>query len=317
MNAQKNCGGHYSIVGHQLLADLIPQLLMILFAIGMLYIGLSKGLKPLKVLADEIAKRSPRDLSPIADTYVLTEVRTLTDTINDLLSRMSATIAGQQRFVANAAHQLRTPLAGFSIQVERALREQDIAAIKPALQQMQNSAGRLSHTVNQLLVLAKSEPVDGVNELTQINLVPLIKSTCIDWVPKALQRQTELSFDCSEQSVLVQGDETLLRELLVNLLDNAILYGHDKGHIVVSLMLSPMPVLTIEDNGPGIPESEISKIVERFYRIPGSAGVSCGLGLAIVKEIANLHRANLNIATGNNNSGTKISLAFEQVSQVI
>ncbi len=300
-----------------LLADLIPQLVMIIFAVGMLYVGLSKGLKPLKVLADEIAKRSPNDLSPIADTHVLTEVKILTDTINDLLTRMSTTILGQQRFVANAAHQLRTPLAGFAVQVERALREQDMASIKPALTQMQKSAGRLTHTVNQLLMLAKSEPTDGMVELKPINLVPLIKSTCIDWAPKALQRQTDLSFECSEQFVLVQGDETLLRELLVNLLDNAILYGHDKGHIIVSLVLSPTPILSIEDDGPGIPESEISKIFERFYRIPGSSGVGCGLGLAIVKEIANLHRVNLKLTKTNDKGGTKITLVFEHARQAL
>ncbi len=292
-----------------LLADLIPQLLMIFFAIGSLYVGLSKGFKPLKVLADEIAKRSPSDLSPIADAHVLTEVRSLTDTINDLLYRLSANIAGQQRFVANAAHQLRTPLAGFSIQVERALQENDMISIKPALEQMQNSATRLSHTVNQLLVLAKSEPIDGVNESKQYNIVPLIKSTCIDWAPKALQRHTELSFECSEQSVLVEGDKTLLRELLVNLLDNAILYGYDKGHVLVSLVSSPTPVLTIEDDGPGIPESEITKIFERFYRLPASPGNGCGLGLAIVKEIADLHGARIQLSCMN---GTRISIFFQK-----
>jgi two-component system, OmpR family, sensor histidine kinase TctE len=294
-----------------LLADLIPQFALVVIASFYLLVGLKRGLKPLHVLANEIAKRSPRDLSPIAETHVFSEVRTLTDTINDLLHRLELAIAAQQRFIANAAHQLRTPLAGFVVQAERALREHDLAAMKPALLQMYTSADRLSHTVTQLLVLAKSEPIDGMNELKRIDLYRLVRSTCIDWAPKALQRQMELSFECSEQSVSVQGDEVLLRELLVNLLDNAILYGHNKGHIVVSLASRPNPTLIVEDDGPGIPESEKSKIFERFYRIPDSPGEGCGLGLAIVKEIADLHKARLELTQKNAIGGTRIVIVFE------
>ncbi|MEQ1485947.1 sensor histidine kinase N-terminal domain-containing protein [Methyloglobulus sp.] len=291
-----------------LLADLIPQIVLILIASLYLLVGLKRGLKPLHVLANEIAKRSPKDLSPIAETHVFSEVRTLTDTINDLLARLAHAIAAQQRFIANAAHQLRTPLAGFVIQAERALREQDMDTMKPALLQMQNSAGRLSHTVTQLLVLAKSEPIDGMNEFKMVDLFQLVRTTCIDWVPKALQRQIELSFECTEQFVPVQGDEALLREVLVNLLDNAILYGYSNGHIVVSLTPS---MLVVEDDGPGIPEAEKNKVLERFYRIPSSPGNGCGLGLAIVKEIADLHKARLELGRKNAKGGTRIVLVFE------
>lgn len=291
-----------------LLADLLPQIAMIVFAIGLLYAGLNKGLKPLQVLANEIAKRSPSDLRPISDTHVLAEVKTLTDTINGLLNRLSATIGGQQRFVANAAHQLRTPLAGLVLQAERALREQDPAEIKPALLQMKESAGRLSHTVNQLLVLAKSEPIDGMNELKPVNLFPLVKATCMDWAPRALQRGMELSFEGENCLLMVQGDEGLLRELLVNLLDNAILYGNQGGHIAVRLGNDDRPSLTVEDDGPGIPPLEANKIFDRFYRIPGSAGTGCGLGLAIVKDIADLHQAEIRLTSAK--EGTRLSLLF-------
>jgi two-component system, OmpR family, sensor histidine kinase TctE len=293
-----------------LLADLIPQLLMILFVSGFLLAGLTKGLQPLKVLADEIAKRSPLDLSPIADTHVLIEVKTLTDTINGLLKRLSAAISGQQRFVVNAAHQLRTPLAGFSIQVERALREEDMTAIKPALLQMQNSAERLSHTVNQLLILAKSEPVDGMNNLQPLNLTKLVRSTCMEWAPKALHKKMELGFESSAESIMIHGDETLLREMLANLLDNAISYGNPDGHISVTLDDRPYPTLTIEDDGRGIPDLEINKVFERFYRIPGSSGDGCGLGLAIVKEIADLHNIKLELSRATVTSGTRVMLRF-------
>ncbi|WP_020158377.1 sensor histidine kinase N-terminal domain-containing protein [Methylobacter marinus] len=293
-----------------LLADLVPQIILTLFAGTYLLAGLKRGLKPLHVLADEIAQRSPRDLSPIAETHVFLEVRTLTDTINDLLARLAAAIAAQQRFVANAAHQLRTPLAGLKLQAERALREQDLSAMKPALLQMQSSADRASHTITQLLVLAKSGPVDGMSELKPVNLETLVKETCMDWAPKALQRKMDLGFEGPKQAVYVRGDEVLLRELLANLLDNAILYGNEHGSIIVKLRRNPTPSLIVEDDGAGIPDQEREKIFERFYRIPGSSGNGCGLGLAIVKEIADLHKARLELSRISAAGGTRVIIVF-------
>jgi two-component system, OmpR family, sensor histidine kinase TctE len=293
-----------------LLADLIPQIVLVFIASLYLLIGLKRGLKPLHILANEIAKRSPRDLSPIAETHVFSEVRTLTDTINDLLQRLDHAIAAQQRFVANAAHQLRTPLAGFVVQAERAAREQDLAAMQPALKQMQTSADRLSHTVTQLLVLAKAEPVDGMSELKPIDLYGLVKATCLDWATKVLHKRIDLSFDCQDSTVPVLGDSALLTELLNNLLDNAILYTNPNGLICIQLAAKPNPTLTITDNGPGIPAHEASKVFERFYRIPGSQGIGCGLGLAIVKEIAELHHASLTLDSSGSQGGSQFKLVF-------
>ena len=232
-----------------LLADLIPQIGLILLTGIFLLAGLKKGLKPLHLLADQIAQRSARDLSPIPETHVFLEVRTLTDTINELLEAHTQAIATQQRFIANAAHQLRTPLAGLKLQAERALREQNLAAMQPALQQIQNSADRMSHLTTQLLVLARSEPISGDYELLPVELCKLARETCMDWVPKALQRNMELSFESTEDVLNVKGDEILLRELLANLLDNAISYGYDNGNIRVKLQRYPAPCLTVEDDG--------------------------------------------------------------------
>lgn len=295
-----------------LLADMIPQIVLILLTSIFLLTGLKKGLKPLHLLANQIAQRSSRDLSPIPETHVFLEVRTLTDTINELLEAHTQAIATQQRFIANAAHQLRTPLAGLKLQAERALREQDLSAMKPALQQIQNSADRMSHLTTQLLVLARSEPISGGYELLPVDLCKLVRQTCMDWVPKALQRNMELSFESLEAALYVQGDEILLRELLANLLDNAISYGYDNGNIVVKLHRHPVPWLTIEDDGPGIPDNEMDKIFERFYRIPGSPGNGCGLGLAIVKEIADLHKARFELSKSSIKGGTRIDLIFEK-----
>jgi len=294
-----------------LLADLIPQLILILLTIIFLLTGLKKGLKPLHLLADQIAQRSSRDLSPIPETHIFPEVRTLTDTINELLEAHTQAIATQQRFIANAAHQLRTPLAGLKLQAERALREQDLSAMQPALQQIQNSADRMSHLTTQLLVLAKSEPISRDHELLPVDLVKLVRQTCIDWVPKALLRNMELSFECPEAELYVQGDGILLREMLANLLDNAIAYGYDNGNIWVKLQRHPVASITIEDDGPGIPGTEKDKVFERFYRIAGSPGNGCGLGLAIVKEIADLHKARFELDEADIKGGTRINVLFE------
>ena len=293
-----------------ILADLLPQLVLVLIVSLSLLVGLTRGLKPLHQLADKIAQRPARDLSPIQDAHVFLEVRTLTDTINDLLERLTLAIDAQQRFIANAAHQLRTPLAGLVVQAERALQEEDVAVMKPALRHMQNSADRLSHTVSQLLVLAKSGPVDGTHELKPVNLYEVVRSTCMDGAPKALRREIELGFESSVQQLWVRGDEVLLRELLANLLDNAITYGKSQGQITVRLNHTPTPCLTVEDDGPGIPDSEKKRILERFYRMPDSPGNGCGLGLAIVKEIADLHRARLEL--GNSaEGGLCVTVKFE------
>jgi two-component system sensor histidine kinase TctE len=294
-----------------LLADLVPQLLLVLLVGLFLLRGIKRGLQPLQLLANEIAQRSPRDLRPIPERHVYQEVQVLTNTINELLQRLAYGIASQQRFIANAAHQLRTPLAGLKLQAARALREQNVEAMQPALVQIQNSADRMAHLTSQLLVLARSEPIEGDYELVPVDLVELARSTCMEFVPKALQRNIELGFESDEPELIIQGDAILLRELLANLLDNAITYGSEHGNILIKLERNPTPCLIVEDDGPGIPESERQRIFERFYRIPGTSGVGCGLGLAIVKEIADLHKARLQLRPFNERVGTRIELKFD------
>ncbi len=292
-----------------LLADLVPQLLLTLMISLFLYKGVNRGLAPLHKLADEIAQRSPRDLSPIPETHIFSEVRTLTDTINHLLDLLSTAIGAQQRFIANAAHQLRTPLAGLKLQAERAQRENDIQSMQPALSQIQNSADRVSHMITQLLALARSGPIEGRHQFETLDLRSLVRNVCIEWAPKALQKKMELSVEDPGQPLTIKGDKVLLAELLANLLDNAITYGHQSGNIVVKIARNPVPWLCVEDDGDGIPISEHDKIFERFYRIPGSTGNGCGLGLAIVKEIADLHQAQLSIKNSAQ-GGTRIELTF-------
>jgi len=153
----------------------------------------------------------------------------------------------------------------------------------------------------------------GGREFSSLELTELARECCRDWVPKALERGMELAFDAPAEPLRVSGNETLLRELLNNLLDNAVRYGREGGHIFVKLRNRPRPTLVVEDDGPGIRTTEADKMFERFYRIPGSPGDGCGLGLAIVKEIADLHHAQVRIGVGRNAQGTLVEVAFEAV----
>lgn len=293
-----------------LFADLFPQSLL-LFAIGFYVLtGVQRGLNPLKKLSDEISKRSSRDLHPFPATHVMLEVKTLVDTINELFGRLTNTISAQNRFISNAAHQLRTPLAGLKLQAERALREKDLSAMQPALESIVDSADRLSHLVSQLLVLARAEPGQYHLEFVPVDLLGICREVCIDRVPKALERQIELSFDCQDNSVKVLGDAVLLRELISNLLENAISFSYPNSSVQITLSAKPSPCLIVSDEGPGISEAEREKVFERFYRSSSAGNDGCGLGLAIVKEIAELHQAQLQLEQATSLGGARFILHF-------
>ncbi len=294
-----------------LLADLIPQILFTLLVSVYLFKGVIRGLSPLHHLTDQLSQRSVNNLSPLTETHVVTEVSALTNTINQLLARLSEASATQQRFISNAAHQLRTPLAGLKLQSEVALRANDIASIKPSLEQMQNSTDRLTHLITQLLTLARSSSTENNQLLEHLDLHQLVREVCIAWVPIALQKNQDLSLDAPQQEIWIRGDAVLLKELLANLIDNAIIYSPEASYIMVKLVAGEQPCLIVEDNGPGIPTAEQAHVFERFYRIQGNQGIGCGLGLAIVKEIADLHQAHLQISPrSDQQSGALVQVNF-------
>ncbi len=297
-----------------LMADLIPQFILTLLISIYLFKGVNRGLAPLNRLSREISQRTPNDLGQISENHVFAEVKILTDTLNNLLEKLSAAISAQQRFISNAAHQLRTPLAGLMLQVERAQREKNIENMRPALAQIQKSASKASHIIAQLLVLARSEPIEGRHNFNPIDLPSLVKELCIEWVPTALKKHIDLSFESPSRSIFIDGDKVLLSELINNLVDNAIKYGQTNGNIIVKLQDRPVPRLIIEDDGPGVIASEYDKIFERFYRIPGSDGTGCGLGLSIVKEIANLHQTKL-LAGQSSLGGFRVELQFAKLTK--
>lgn len=291
----------------------LPQLLMVLIAAWMVWRGVGRGLSPLDALREEITSRSHRDLAPLNVADSPREVQPMVEAMNDLMARLEQTLAQQQRFVADASHQLRTPLAGLKTQAEIALREQqDPEQVRRALQHILASSDNLSHLITQLLTLARIEPeaVDSL-QLDPLNLEKLARDITSSWVPAALAKQIDLGFECEAADCTVPGDAVLLRELISNLIDNAIRYTQAGGCVTVTLRDSATEVLLcVEDNGPGIPVEKRERVFERFYRILGTGEEGCGLGLAIVREIATRHHASIRLEDGAEGRGVRICACF-------
>lgn len=311
--AAESTDARRSIAREILFATLVPEALLVAIAAVGVWYGVGRGLLPLERLRVDIGRRSDQDLSPLEARRAPREVRPLVDAINALLTRLDSALAAHRRFVANAAHQLRTPLAGLNAQAELALRETEPAALRRSLEQLQEAAGRAARLVSQLLSLARLEPRSGRPlQVEQLDLNELARDTTARWVPPALARGIDLGFEGSANSAKILGDRLLLEELLGNLLDNAVRYTPSRGEATVRVQrASTGAVLSVEDNGPGIPEDERGQVVERFRR--GSTALQTtgsGLGLAIVREIAVTHGAEMRVDSGTNGRGTRVSVFF-------
>jgi two-component system sensor histidine kinase TctE len=251
------------------------------------------------------------------------EVRPLVKAINDLLELLREDMQAQRRFVANAAHQLRTPIAGLKMQSELALRQSEPEEITHALNLIHLGADRAARLANQLLALARAEPGAVDPDLWQVmDLNSLAKNVCRELVTQALSENIDLGFEESEQIVTIRGDQASLHELLSNLIENAILYTQSGGHVTVRTLKrssvdgNERSIVIVEDNGPGIAVEEREKVFERFYRISDRGVDGSGLGLAIVREIAKIHSAEVHLDVGPSGVGTSIAVDFPFVAQV-
>ena len=278
-----------------LLSVVLPQVLLILIACVVVWVGVVRGLSPLQRLQRAVASRSDRDRSPVAADNVPGEVSPLLHSINELLSRLDHVLTLQSRFVSDAAHQLKTPMAALKTQFEVALRETDPQRMREALQGIYPRLERLSRLVSQLLSLARNEP-DAVSAVTlaPLDLDALALDVATGWVPEALKKQIDLGFEGAGRPVQVSGDLVRLRELLDNLLDNAVRYSRNGGRITVRVTAVP-PTVDVNDDGPSIPPEERARVFERFHRLLGSGQDGSGLGLAIAQEIAHLHRGEITL----------------------
>ena len=290
----------------------IPQLLLTLIALAVVWYGLKQGLRPLEKLRHEVVNRRRDDLSQLDGGKAPAEVRPLIDAVNNLLERLKQVMAAQQRFVADAAHQLRTPFAGLKTQSELALRTDDPARKQHALNHIHTSTEHGIRLVNQLLALARNEPGgQGTGNFSPLNLNHLAQECTVNWVQMAFEKNIDLGFEGLSAPLTVQGDANSLMELLNNLIDNAIRYTPAGGHITVAVQTTSLgAVLSVEDNGPGIEPQHRERVFERFYRILGSGQSGSGLGLSIVAEVAKRHGAELILDSGSNGIGTRISVRF-------
>jgi two-component system sensor histidine kinase TctE len=290
----------------------LPQIVLVLLVAFALWYSVSRALKPLTRLRNEIAHRSHRDLRPISEEEAPSEVRPLIHAMNELLERLSRVMAAQQRFIADAAHQLRTPLAGIKTQTELALRQAQSDEARKTLRQLHTATEQGTRVVNQLLALARAEPdAERARAADRLDLAKLARDATTEWVPRALERDIDLGFDSPAAGVPIRGDAFLLKEMLNNVLDNAIRYTQPGGQVTVRVTPDTTSVvLSVEDNGPGISAPDRERVLERFYRVLGTGAEGCGLGLAIVREIAQTHGGDVALASGANDSGTLVRITL-------
>ena len=285
---------------------MLPQFAILPLAVLLVWLALLRGIKPLSQLEERIRARRPDDLSPLDEGAVPQEVGPLVGSVNDLLTRLKDSIATQKRFLADAAHQLKTPLAGLRMQADLAQREgASEDDLKHSLQQIGHASMRATHTVNQLLALARAEAGGAVMAQQPCDLAQLTIDVVREAVPQALDRRIDLGYEGPEPGapeLTLQGNPTLLKEMIRNLVENALYYTPSTpaapGLVTVRLQGEPFSralVLQVEDSGPGVPAAEREAVFQPFYRALGTNVHGSGLGLPIVREIAAQHRAEVQL----------------------
>jgi two-component system sensor histidine kinase TctE len=303
---------------------MLPQFVILPVAVLLVWLALLQAIKPLQQLEERIRARKPDDLSPIDTQAVPLEVAPLVYSVNDLLMRLEDSISTQKKFLANAAHQLKTPLAGLHMQADLAQREGASAAeLKQSLRQIGHASIRATHTVNQLLALARAESSGSAMPRSSCDLAELTMTVVRDCLAHAIEKHIDLGYEGLEPKTpggQINGNPTLLEELIRNLVDNAINYtpssAHQPGIVTARVLLerfSKTLVLQIEDSGTGIAPAEHELIFQPFYRALDTEADGSGLGLSIVAEIARQHNASVNlenIQIGSQIKGVRFNVRF-------
>ena len=288
---------------------MLPQFVTLPVAVLLVWLALVQAIKPLSRLEARIRARKPDDLSPLDTQAVPMEVAPLVASVNDLLLRLQDSLATQKRFLADAAHQLKTPLAGLRMQADLAQREgTSTEELKQSLRQIGRASVRATHTVNQLLALARAEGGNAALNRLPCDLARLTMAVVRDCVPRAMEKHIDLGYEGAQPGVpgapgvMLEGNLTLLKEMVRNLLDNAINYTPSSvaqpAIITARVLVDPfsrIALLQVEDSGPGIPLAERERIFEPFYRALGVEADGSGLGLSIVREIARQHQASISV----------------------
>lgn len=304
---------------------LLPQFAILPLAVLLIWLALVRGIKPLSVVEARIRERRPDDLSPLDESAVPLEVVPLVSSVNELLNKLRDSIATQKRFLADAAHQLKTPLAGLRMQADLAQREgANAEELKQSLKQIGLASVRATHTVNQLLSLARAESSGAVIGWQNCDLARLTIEVVREAVPRAIEKRIDLGYDGAEAGsagVVLRANATLLKEMVRNLVDNALNYTPSAlertGIVTARVLADPfgrIVLLQVEDNGPGIAEADRELVFEPFYRVLGNEADGSGLGLPIVREIARQHGATVRLEDahpGEQPPGTRVTVRFE------
>lgn len=288
------------------------QAAVLVLAGAFIWLAVARNLRKVDAIAASLGDYDGAHLLPVAGTERMpAEIEPLIGAINRLIGKLSDEQSTQKRFISNAAHQLRTPLATLQVQTQRLVRERDPVRHEEALGDVHRAVGRLHHVTHQLLTLMRSERETGRHlKLVRLDLAALAREEVERWADSALEKGIDLGYDGPEGESWIDGEPYLLRELLGNLVDNAIRYGRPGGMVTLALRDDPVRLM-VDDDGPGIPEHERGLVVERFYR--GSASDSaggCGLGLPIACEIAARHGAQLSIGAGPEGKGIRVLVTF-------
>jgi len=299
----------------------LPNLMLAFGAAFAVNWAVRRALRPLLALRNEVEGRSPRDLTLLDATASPEEVRPLVQSLNHLFDLVNAQAQSQRHFVADAAHQLRTPLAGLQAQVEAwALAGgESVTLTIEQINKLRDATRRTSQLANQLLALSRADARSGTSQPRQVvHLKHLCEQVLEDYLDTAAAKQIDLGLEVVD--IQVSGYEWLLRELLANLVDNAVRYTPVGGHVTVRCgerwafgHNRPQALLEVEDNGPGVPPAERDRLRERFYRLPGTPGEGNGLGLSIADEIARVHHSELQILSGAQGVGLRCMLLLEPV----
>jgi len=294
-----------------LLTTLLALGVLVAASLVLIRRGIDVGLGRLESVVRQVRAHPGTSLAHLPrDAQAPQEVYPLLDAIDELLDKVQGEHAARQRFIADAAHQLRTPLASLGVQLDLARREEDPGRRSRALANAHAVLARTANVISRLLALARADHAAGGEALGPVDLQAIARSEVEAWFDRALALGVDLGLDGPAGPVMVEGNAPLLREALSNLIDNALAYGRHPGRVTVEVRERP-PEIVVEDDGPGIPPPERERVLDRFYRIPGTKGEGAGLGLAIVAEIARAHGGTVAIASREGSAeGTRVSLRF-------
>jgi signal transduction histidine kinase len=291
---------------------IVPQFFLFPVVAILAWFGLQRGTQPLERLRQRLTERRPGDLSPIDVHEVPEEVAPLIEAFNGVMERLAASMRAQERFIADAAHQMRTPLAGLRTQLEFALRQKDPADLRSSLERIRSSVERATRMISQLLSLARSQS-EAPPKFEPVDMNALAREVTQEWVEQALAKRIDLGFEGSAAPALVDGSRLLLHELLNNLVDNAVRYTPAGGKVTARVTAADFVVVEIEDNGVGISEADRELIFERFYRATGNEATGSGLGLPIVRSIASQHRASVQVRPNPAERGSVFTVIFPRL----